>query len=190
MSYLLAAGTRPAAAPGRSRQRRVLWLGPGAGWSTPEQGLALELAVQVEPSSTLQVGLSVLSALSDLEEPVGPGNGVAHLRSRAARVWLAATTTRAAWTAYAGPELALFADHAWTSGLEHDGRAWRPRFGFGLTAGTLAWVLRNVGVTLRTGLDLSPRKLSAELVVADKEVLRLSAPQGYATLGIAYAFER
>jgi hypothetical protein len=184
-------GTEPAEAAAIHKQRRVLWLGPGAGWSTPERGLALELAVQAEPSSLVQVGLSVMAALSDVEESVGPqAGGKAHLRSRAARAWLAATTSRAWWTAYAGPELCLFADHAWTSGLDQNGSAWRPRLGFGLTAGVLAWVLQDVGVTLRTGLDLSPRQLSAEFVVADDEVLRLDTLQGYATLGVAYAFER
>ncbi|MBN1610258.1 MAG: hypothetical protein JW940_26760 [Polyangiaceae bacterium] len=183
-------GAQPAAAP-RTKQRRVLWLGPGAGWSTPERGLALELAAQAEPSSLLQVGLSVISALSEVEESAGhQGEGEAHLQSRAARAWLAATTSRAWWTAYAGPELSLFADHAWTSGLRQNGSAWRPRLGFGLAAGMVAWMRRDVGVTLRTGLDLSPRSLSAELVVAGDAVLRHGLLQGYATLGVAYAFER
>jgi hypothetical protein len=183
-------GAKPALAP-RRIHRRVLWLGPGAGWSTPERGLALELAIQAEPSALLQVGLSMSAALSELEEPVGQtGEGEARLQTRAARGWLAVTTSRAWWTAYAGPELALFADHAWTQGLEQNGRAWRPRLGFGAAAGVVAWVFDGFGITLRTGLDLSPRALSAELAVADDAVLRLSPLQGYASLGLAYAFER
>jgi hypothetical protein len=172
----------------KTAARRSLWLGAGAGWSTPERGLALELATHAELARYFQLGLNVLVATSSDDEVVGLGE--AHLQTRAARVWLALNNPTEGWTSWAGPEIGLCADHGWTTGLAHDGSAWRPRFVFGLAAGTAAWLLPHWALTLRAGVDASPRSLTAELAVADRVVLRQSALQAYATLGVAYTIGR
>jgi hypothetical protein len=179
------------AAPGSHDVRpteRILWLGTAAGWSTPERGLAFEFAAQAELAWYLQLGLNVLAATSSDDEMVG--HGEAHLQTRTARVWLALNNPSEGWTSWAGPEIGLAADHAWTTGLEDNGSAWRPRFLFGLAAGAAVWLLPSWAVTLRAGVDLSPRSLTAELAVGDDVVLRESAIEAYATLGVAYGIGR
>lgn len=165
---------------------RTVWLGAAAGWMSQPQGFGLEFAVHTQPTPFLHVGVSLQSVLTEARENVGPGE--AHLTSQAARAWIAATAAEERWTAYAGPELGLSADHAWTTGLTANGGTWRPRLLFGLAAGAVAWMLPNLGMTLRAGLDLSPRHLATELVVADEPVIEQSVVQGYVSLGVAVGF--
>jgi hypothetical protein len=183
-----------AAAPAAPQARlwtpadRTLWLGAGIGRSTPEKGLALELGAQAELLPHLEMGVHVLAAISPDSETVGPGE--AHLQTRAVRTWVALGDASEHWTYWVGPALGLSADHAWTTGLDSNGSAWRPRLLFGLTAGAAAWLLPNWAMTLRAGVDVSPPSWTAELTVADHAVLQRGSIGAYAVLGVAYGIGR